>query len=94
MATTLTFLGGAGTVTGSKYLLTIGERRILVDAGMFQGTKDLRRLNWTDFPVPPDTITDVLLTHAHMDHVGYLPVLVKHGFTGPVWCTPDRKSVV
>ena len=87
MATTLTFLGATGAVTGSKYLLSVGERRILVDAGMFQGEKELRRRNWTDFPVPPDTITDVLLTHAHMDHVGYLPVLVKHGFNGPVWCT-------
>jgi len=93
MATTLTFLGGAGTVTGSKYLLTIDERRILVDAGMFQGPKDLRRLNWADFPVPPDTITDVLLTHAHMDHVGYLPVLIKHGFAGPVWCTAYTRDL-
>lgn len=87
MATTLTFLGAAQTVTGSKYLLTVGERRILVDAGMFQGEKALRKLNWADFPVPPDTITDVLITHAHLDHVGYLPVLVKAGFAGPVWCT-------
>lgn len=93
MATTLTFLGAAGTVTGSKYLLTVNERRILVDAGMFQGPKELRRLNWADFPVPPDTITDVLLTHAHMDHVGYLPVLVKHGFSGPVWCTPYTRDL-
>lgn len=93
MATTLTFLGGTGTVTGSKYLLTIGERRILVDAGMFQGDKALRALNWADFPVPPDTLTDILLTHAHMDHVGYLPVLVKHGFRGPVWCTSHTRDL-
>ena len=93
MATTLTFLGAAGTVTGSKYLLTVGERRILVDAGMFQGQKELRRLNWADFSVPPDTITDVLLTHAHMDHVGYLPVLVKQGFRGPVWCTAHTRDL-
>lgn len=93
MATTLTFLGAAGTVTGSKYLLTIDERRILIDAGMFQGVKDLRRLNWEDFPVPPDTITDILVTHAHLDHVGYLPVLVKHGFHGPIWCTTHTRDL-
>ena len=93
MTTTLTFLGGAGTVTGSKFLVTVGERRILVDAGMFQGEKDLRRINWADFPVSPDTITDVLLTHAHLDHVGHLPVLVKAGFAGPVWCTAYTKDL-
>ena len=88
--TTLSFLGAAGAVTGSKYLLTIGEneRRIMVDAGMFQGEKKLRELNWADFPVPPDTITDIVLTHAHMDHSGYLPALVKKGFHGHIWCTP------
>ncbi len=88
--TTLTFLGAAGAVTGSKYLLTVGdhERRIMVDAGMFQGEKKLRELNWADFPVPPDTITDIVLTHAHMDHSGYLPALVKRGFQGHIWCTP------
>ena len=84
---TMTFLGAAGSVTGSKYLIRVGERRILVDAGLFQGEKELRRRNWADFPVPPDTLTDVLLTHAHMDHCGYLPALVKAGFDGPVWCT-------
>ncbi len=85
--TTLTFLGAAGGVTGSKYLLTVGERRILVDAGMFQGEKELRQRNWADFPVPPDTLTDILLTHAHLDHCGYLPRLVRDGFSGPIWCT-------
>ena len=86
-ATTLTFLGGAGTVTGSKYLLTVGERRILIDAGLFQGEKQLRELNWAEFGIPPGSISDVLLTHAHMDHVGYLPRLVRGGFAGPVWAT-------
>ncbi|MEZ5161061.1 MAG: hypothetical protein R2709_10210 [Marmoricola sp.] len=62
MTTTLTFLGAAGTVTGSKYLLTVDERRILIDAGMFQGEKKWRLRNWEDFPVPPETITDVLFT--------------------------------
>ena len=93
MAATLTFLGAAGTVTGSKYLLTVDERRILVDAGMFQGEKALRRLNWEDFPVPPDTITDILITHAHLDHVGYLPLLVKQGFHGPIWCTEHTRDL-
>ena len=84
---TLTFLGAARTVTGSRYLLTIGERRVLIDAGVFQGEKQWRLRNWEDFPVPPHTLTDIVLTHAHMDHCGYLPALVKQGYAGPVWCT-------
>lgn len=90
---TLTFLGAVRTVTGSKHLLTVGERRILVDAGMFQGRKDLRQLNWRDFPIPPASISDVLLTHAHADHSTYLPVLVKHGFTGSIWCTEGTRRL-
>lgn len=86
-ATTLTFLGAAGTVTGSKFLLGVGGRRILIDAGLYQGEKQLRERNWADFPVDPAAITDVLLTHAHLDHCGYLPRLVRDGFRGPVWCT-------
>ena len=84
---TLTFLGASGTVTGSKYLLTIGDRRILVDAGMFQGEKMWRLKNREDFPVDPSTISDVLLTHAHTDHAAYLPALVKHGFRGAIYAT-------
>ncbi len=87
MATQLAFLGGAGTVTGSKYLLEGGGRRVLVDAGVFQGERELRRLNWAPFPVPPDSIDLVLLTHAHTDHVGYLPALVRAGFAGQVLAT-------
>ena len=83
----LTFLGGAGTVTGSKHLLTVGSRRVLVDAGMFQGEKKWRELNWAEFPVAPASLDAVVLTPAHMDHCGYLPALVAGGFTGPVWCT-------
>ena len=83
----LTFLGGAGTVTGSKHLLTIGRRQVMVDAGMFQGEKKWRELNWAEFPVAPASLDAVVLTHAHMDHCGYLPALVAGGFTGPVWCT-------
>ncbi len=88
LTTRLVFLGGAGTVTGSKYLLDVAGRRILVDAGLFQGEKQLRELNWAAFPVPPSSISDVLITHAHMDHVGYLPALVRDGFAGRVWATP------
>ncbi|WP_052459853.1 MBL fold metallo-hydrolase RNA specificity domain-containing protein [Tessaracoccus massiliensis] len=84
---TLTFLGAAGTVTGSKYLLTLDDRRVLVDAGMFQGEKQWRLKNRDEFPVDPASISDVLLTHAHTDHVAYLPALVKHGFRGPIWAT-------
>ena len=84
----LTFLGAARTVTGSKYLLTQGGHRcILVDAGMFQGPKRLREQNWEPFPTDPKTIDAIVLTHAHMDHVGYLPRLVKQGFRGPVYAT-------
>lgn len=85
---TLRFLGAAGTVTGSKYLLSIGGRHILVDAGMFQGDKQWRQRNWRPFPHPPSDISDILVTHAHMDHVGYLPALVKEGFSGTIWATP------
>lgn len=90
--TTLSFIGAAGTVTGSQHLLTIdahtpSPRHILIDCGMYQGSKELRRLNWADFPIPPAQISDILLTHAHMDHTGLLPRLVKHGFQGTIWCT-------
>lgn len=84
---TLQFLGGAGTTTGSKYLLTYNGRRTLIDCGLFQGPKDLRRLNWAPFPVDPKSIQDVLLTHAHIDHSGYLPCLVRDGFSGTVHAT-------
>jgi len=87
MPTSLTFVGGAGTVTGSKYLITHDERRILVDAGVFQGERELRDLNWQPFPVPPASIETILITHAHTDHVGYLPALVRDGFDGEVLAT-------
>ena len=84
---TLQFLGAAGTVTGSKYLLEQGTRRILVDAGMFQGQKALRRLNWQEFPVDAASLEMLLVTHAHADHTAYIPALVNQGFSGPIWCT-------
>ncbi len=81
------FLGAAETVTGSKYLLTSGTKKILVDCGLFQGLKELRLKNWDRFPVDPSMIDAVVLTHAHIDHSGYLPRLIKEGFAGPVFCT-------
>lgn len=84
---TLTFLGAARTVTGSKYLLEVDGQRILVDCGLFQGLKELRLRNWSPLPVPPETIDCVVLTHAHIDHSGWLPRLVSQGFAGPVYCT-------
>lgn len=83
----LTFLGAVGTVTGSKYLVEHGSRRILVDCGLFQGYKQLRLRNWAPLPISPQAIDAVLLTHAHIDHSGYLPLLVKHGFKGPIYAT-------
>ena len=93
MTVKLTFLGAAGTVTGSKYLLSIGDRRILIDCGLFQGFKQLRLRNWAQFPVPPSSIDDVLLTHAHLDHSGYLPLLVRNGFRGPILCTDATRAL-
>ncbi len=87
MALELTFMGGAGTVTGSKYLLEQNGHRILVDCGLFQGYKQLRLRNWAPLPVAPSSISAVVLTHAHLDHSGYLPLLVKNGFRGAVICT-------
>ncbi|MEX0752838.1 MAG: MBL fold metallo-hydrolase [Xanthobacteraceae bacterium] len=84
---TLSFLGGAGTVTGSKYIVENGRHRILVDCGLFQGFKALRLKNWAPLPVEPRSIEAVVLTHAHIDHSGYLPLLVKHGFAGSNLCS-------
>ncbi|MES2296143.1 MAG: MBL fold metallo-hydrolase [Pseudomonadota bacterium] len=81
------FLGATATVTGSKYLLTSGTAQILIDCGLFQGYKQLRLRNWEDLPVRPRDIDAVVLTHAHLDHCGYLPLLVKHGFGGKIYCS-------
>jgi metallo-beta-lactamase family protein len=93
MALKLTFLGGAGTVTGSKYLVECDGRRILVDCGLFQGFKQLRERNWAHLPVEPRSIDAVLLTHAHLDHSGYLPLLVRSGFAGPIIATRATLSL-
>jgi metallo-beta-lactamase family protein len=84
----IAFLGAAQTVTGSKHLLETGGRKVLVDCGLFQGLKVLRERNWQALPVNPSTIDSVILTHAHLDHVGWLPRLVAGGFAGRVFCTP------
>ena len=84
----LTFLGAARTVTGSKYLLEHAGKRVLFDCGLFQGLKELRLRNWEGLPVPPESLDAVVLTHAHLDHVGYLPRLVALGYRGRVYCTP------
>lgn len=89
----LHFLGAAGTVTGSRYLIESAGQRILVDCGLFQGYKQLRERNRAEFPVPPDTIDTVLLTHAHLDHSGYIPALVRNGFRGKVICTPATRDL-
>jgi metallo-beta-lactamase family protein len=83
----LKFLGATGTVTGSKYLVTSGSANILVDCGLFQGYKQLRLRNWADLPVEPGELDAVVLTHAHLDHSGYLPVLVRNGFKGKIYCS-------
>lgn len=90
---TLTFLGAAGTVTGSRFLVQAGDTRVLVDAGLYQGPSSLRRRNWDEFPVDPASLDEVVLTHAHLDHTGYLPRLVREGFTGPVRCTQETAEL-
>jgi metallo-beta-lactamase family protein len=89
----LTFLGAAETVTGSKHLLDTGSHRILVDCGLFQGLKELRLKNWDPLPVPASSIDAVILTHAHLDHSGYLPRLVSQGFRGRIFCTPGTRDL-
>jgi metallo-beta-lactamase family protein len=84
----LTFLGATGTVTGSRYLVEAGDTKLLIDAGLFQGAKELRLRNWEAFPLPPSELDAVILTHAHIDHTGYLPRLVRDGFAGPTYVTP------
>lgn len=83
----ITFLGGAQTVTGSKILLEHAKVRILIDCGLFQGLKEWRLRNWSPLPISPEQIDAVLLTHAHIDHSGYIPILVKSGFKGKIFCT-------
>ncbi len=93
MTLAIRFLGATGTVTGSRYLIDAGGRTVLVDCGLFQGFKQLRLRNWDPFPVPPASVDAVVLTHAHLDHSGYLPLLVKRGFRGAIHCTAPTKAL-
>lgn len=89
MPMSIRFLGAARTVTGSKHLLTLGKSQVLVDCGLFQGPRELREKNWEPFPFDPLKLDAVVLTHAHADHIGMLPRLVKQGYRGPVYATPS-----
>ena len=89
----ISFLGGAGTVTGSKTLIEAGSKKVLIDCGLFQGLKELRHKNWESFPVDPHSIDELILTHAHLDHCGYLPLLVKNGFKGSVHCSEPTRQL-
>jgi metallo-beta-lactamase family protein len=92
-ASVLTFLGAAQTVTGSRFLVESNSSRVLVDAGLFQGQKELRLRNWETFPIEPATLDAIVLTHAHLDHSGYLPALVRAGFRGSIWATPSTAAL-
>jgi metallo-beta-lactamase family protein len=90
----LTFLGAAGTVTGSKTCVEAGTGRLLVDCGLFQGPREVRARNWEPFPFDPADLSSIILSHAHLDHCGYLPALVRDGFEGPVFCSPNTAALV
>ncbi|MGA2655778.1 MAG: MBL fold metallo-hydrolase, partial [Gammaproteobacteria bacterium] len=89
----LMFMGATGTVTGSKYLLKASDKQVLVDCGLFQGYKELRLRNWAELPVNPKEIEAIVITHAHIDHTGYIPLLIKNGFKGKVFTTPGTKAL-
>jgi metallo-beta-lactamase family protein len=90
----LTFVGAAGTVTGSKHLLTLNGKHVYVDCGMFQGTKETQALNMAPLPVPAAQTDAIVITHGHIDHVGYLPKIVHDGFRGPIYCTPPTSGLI
>ncbi|MDO9176632.1 MAG: MBL fold metallo-hydrolase, partial [Actinomycetota bacterium] len=91
---TLTSYGGVGTVTGSRHLVEFGTSAVLVDCGLFQGLKELRDRNWAPLPVDVDSLDAVVITHAHLDHCGYLPRLVQQGYKGPVYVTYDTGKLM
>jgi len=88
----LQFLGAAGGVTGSKYLFSYGDEQLLIDCGLFQGLKELRQRNWAPVPIDPTRLNAVILTHAHIDHSGYLPRIVSKGFNGGVCHAGNLRS--
>jgi metallo-beta-lactamase family protein len=90
---TLSFFGAAGTVTGSRFLVQAGRARVMVDCGLFQGLKELRLRNWDRFPIEPSAIEAVALTHAHLDHSGFLPALRRDGYRGPIYATPGTVAL-
>lgn len=94
MNVSVKFLGAAKSVTGSRYLVETDGFRFLFDCGLFQGLKELRLRNRDEFPVDPATIDAVIISHAHIDHTGYLPALVKKGFTGPIYCTKPTADLM
>ena len=85
----ITFLGAAETVTGSRFLVEYEDKKVLVEAGLFQGLKELRLKNWDPFPVDPSSIDAVVISHAHLDHCGYVPILVKAGFNKYIYATEN-----
>lgn len=89
----ISFLGATRTVTGSKYLITVGTKKILIDCGLYQGYKELRMRNWATLPVKPHEIDSIILTHAHIDHSGYLPAIIKNGFKGKIYCSYGTKDL-
>jgi metallo-beta-lactamase family protein len=94
MTTSITFHGATDTVTGSRHLLETEGKRVLVDCGLFQGPREIRERNWNPFPVPPGSLDAIVLTHAHLDHTGYLPRVVKQGYDGPIYCTPATRNLL
>lgn len=88
------FLGACGTVTGSKYLLSVYDKKYLIDCGLYQGDKETKKKNWDNFPEDVKSIKGIILTHAHIDHTGFLPVLHKIGYVAPVYCSPSTKALL
>ena len=89
----ISFYGATGTVTGSKYLVDDGATHTLIDCGLFQGFKQIRQRNWQPMPFALKPLKSVVLTHAHIDHSGYLPLLAKNGFSGPVYCSKATREL-
>lgn len=89
----ISFLGAARTVTGSKYLIAVNNKKVMIDCGLYQGYKELRLRNWSKLPVDAKDIDAIILTHAHIDHTGYIPALVKNGFSGRIYCTHGTRDL-